>query len=90
MKMWIFNCQHVAQLVSESMDHKLSPGRRLGMRFHLLMCKHCARYKKQLYFIRQLISNNSSLISDSSPTTMDESAKKRLRQILSKSDQSKD
>ncbi len=90
MKMWIFNCQHVAQLVSESMDHKLSLGRRLGMRFHLLMCSHCARYKKQLHFIRRLISSNPSLITDSSLPTMDENAKKRLRQILSQSDQSKD
>ena len=90
MKMWVFNCQHVARLVSESMDHKLSPGRRLGMRFHLLMCNHCARYKKQLHFIRRLISNNFSPVPDSPPPTMDESAKKRLRQILSKSEQSRD
>ena len=90
MKMWVFNCQRVAQLVSESMDHNLSPGRRLGMKIHLLMCSHCSRYKKQLNFIRRLINNNPSLIADSSPPNMDESAKKRLRQIISKSNQSKD
>jgi len=90
MRMWIFNCQHVARLVSESMDHKLSPGRRLGVRFHLLMCNHCARYKKQLNFIRRVIGNQPSLKNYSPPLTMDENAKERLRQIISKSNQNKD
>jgi len=89
MRMWIFNCRHVARLVSESMDHKLSPGRRLGVRFHLLMCRHCARYKKQLHFIRRLISDQSSKLNDPS-LTMDESAKKRLRQIIAKNYRNKD
>ncbi len=90
MKIWVFNCQSVARLVSESMDHKLSPGRRLGVRFHLLMCRHCSRYQKQLHFIRRLFSSQSSFKSESSSVTMDKSAKKRLRQIVSKSNQSKD
>jgi len=90
MKMLIFNCQRVARLVSESMDHKLSPGRRLGMRFHLLMCRHCARYQKQLLFIRGLFSSQHSLKGDSPTVTMDKSSKKRLRQILSRSNQGKD
>jgi len=90
MKLWIFNCQHVAQLVSESMDHKLSPGRRLGMRFHLLMCRHCFRYKKQLYLIRRLISRQSSLMNDLPPRAMDENAKRRLRKIIAENNQNRD
>ncbi len=90
MRMWIFNCRHVARLVSESMDYKLSFGRRLGIRFHLLMCSHCARYKKQLYFIRRIISSHPSLMNDTTHLTMDENAKNRLRKIISKNNQSKD
>jgi len=89
MRIWMFNCRHVAQLVSESMDHKLSLSRRLGVRFHLLMCRHCARYGEQLRFIRRLIRNQLSSPIDPS-LTLDESAKKRLRQIIVKSSKNKE
>lgn len=89
MKMWMFNCRQIARLVSESMDRKLSPGRRLGVRFHLLMCRHCARYKKQLHLMRRLIRSRASDAKYSS-ITMDEQAKERLRQLINKKNQTKD
>jgi hypothetical protein len=90
MKMWMFNCRQIARLVSESMDRKLSPGRRLGMRFHLLMCRYCGRYNKQLYFLRRLIHSRASADAEYSSTAMDEQAKERLRQLINKKNQTKD
>jgi hypothetical protein len=73
---------NAASLVSESMDRKLRPGRRLGVRFHLIMCKHCARYKRQLNLTRRLITSESSFRTDHPGTTIDERAKKRLQQVI--------
>lgn len=53
MNHWMFNCEKVTHLVSESLDHKLPLYRQLGMRIHLLMCKFCSRYQKQLLFLRK-------------------------------------
>jgi hypothetical protein len=33
------------------MDSKPSLSRRMGIRFHLMMCKLCRRYQKQLLFM---------------------------------------
>ena len=90
MKMWMFNCRQIARLVSESMDRKLSPGRRLGVRFHLLMCRHCARYKKQLHLMRRLIRGHASAGAKYSSTAMDDQAKERLRRLINKKRQPKD
>jgi len=90
MKMWMFNCRQIARLVSESMDRKLPPGRRLGVRFHLLMCRHCARFSKQLHLIRRLIRSRASTDAKYSSTTMDEQAKERLRRLIDKKSETND
>ncbi len=79
MKIWLFNCKEVSHLVSESMDHKISVSKRMGVRFHLMMCKHCARFENQLTMIRSLLKNRST---DSTSLKMDEEVKKKITQSL--------
>ncbi len=55
MKMWMFNCKEVSKLVSQSMDRELSFSKRMGVRFHLMMCRYCARFGQQLKRIRVLL-----------------------------------
>jgi hypothetical protein len=50
-KHWIFNCKDISSLLSRSMDKKLPLSTRLGIKFHLMMCKFCRRYEKQLLII---------------------------------------
>ena len=54
MEHWMFNCKEVTRRVSESLDRDLPIHQRVGIRFHLLMCKFCSRYRKQLLFLREL------------------------------------
>ncbi len=49
--MSIFSCKESVRLASESLDHDLSLGRRLALRFHLLLCPPCARYQRHLLFL---------------------------------------
>ena len=51
----MLSCKDVTQLLSESMDTSLPIGKRVGMRLHLLMCKFCARYERQLLLIRETV-----------------------------------
>ena len=39
-------------MVSESMDEKFPLYRRILMTMHLMMCKYCHRFKKQLLILR--------------------------------------
>lgn len=82
MKMWMFNCKDISRLVSESMDRRLSWRQRLGIRFHLLMCRYCTRYQKQLLLLRRLLRQQAQPDQDTSLPTLDEAGKDRLRKII--------
>ncbi|NJD61213.1 MAG: zf-HC2 domain-containing protein [Deltaproteobacteria bacterium] len=49
----MLSCRDVTRLLSRSMDASLPVGKRIGVRFHLLICKFCARYRRQLLLIRK-------------------------------------
>jgi hypothetical protein len=49
----MLSCKDVTRLLSESMDATLPVGKRVGVRLHLLICKLCRRYERQLLLIRE-------------------------------------
>ncbi len=51
----MLSCRDITQLISESMDTSLPIGKRIGVRVHLLMCKFCARYERQLLLFRETL-----------------------------------
>lgn len=54
MNHWMFNCKEVTYMVSESMDRKLPFAQRMGIRMHLLMCRFCSRFRKQLLLLSKV------------------------------------
>jgi len=51
----MLSCKEATRLVSESLDRELPVRQRLSLRFHLMMCYLCRRYRKQLHFLRSLM-----------------------------------
>ena len=80
--MIMLNCRDTAQLVSESMDHRLPWQRRLQVRIHLFMCDNCARYKKQLRLLRQIFKKQAEPQADDSSPILNETVKDRLRKLV--------
>ena len=81
----MLSCKNVTQLLSESMDHSLPLGKRIGVRLHLLMCKFCARYERQLLLIRETVRR--LVATEEKPgeppgETLSEEAKERIRKSL--------
>jgi hypothetical protein len=83
MKVWMFNCREVSRLVSESMDRDLGILERTGIRFHLMMCRHCARFGQQLRWIRNMIRSQGEEVAQ--PLKMDPISKEELKKLLRKS-----
>lgn len=54
MTVWMFNCKKVSQRVSESLDHRLPLHQRAMIRLHLMMCKYCSRFRKQVLTLRDV------------------------------------
>jgi hypothetical protein len=55
------SCKKAAQLVSASMDRRLSTRERLSLGFHLLLCGMCRAYRRQLMLIRELLRDQMEL-----------------------------
>ncbi len=52
-------CKHATLLLSEAEERKLSTRERRGLRFHVLICTTCRRFKKQLRLLRLLLTQAS-------------------------------
>ena len=54
MSHWMFCCKDVSQKVSQSMDDSLPFHHRMAIRMHLMMCRYCARCRRQLLTLREM------------------------------------
>ena len=83
MNHWMFKCKEVTRMVSESLDRKLPLYQRIGVRIHLLMCKFCSRFKKQLLFLRETIRLHVERSKDTELSTkLPPEARERIRKSI--------
>jgi len=82
----MLSCKDVTQLLSESMDASLPIGKRIGVRLHLLICKFCLRYERQLLLIREAarrLAASDEPYGSLTGESLSEGAKERIRESLS-------
>jgi predicted anti-sigma-YlaC factor YlaD len=48
----MYSCKQATELMSLTLDGKLSLNQRVALKIHLFMCKLCSRCWKQLLFVR--------------------------------------
>lgn len=87
MNHWIFRCKDVSALISRSMDTRLPLTRRLGIRFHLMMCHFCREYKRQLRLMSLAMEKMDVSLSQDTPaqgrlTPLPEAAKARIKRRI--------
>ena len=51
----MLSCRDVTRRISESMDRPLTRRERRALRLHLLICRFCVRYERQLLLIRDTV-----------------------------------
>jgi len=74
-----FTCQEITRLVSESMDRTLPLIQKIKIRIHLGICKYCARFEKQVRFLRTICRKQEELPPE---TTLSAQARDRIRHAL--------
>jgi predicted anti-sigma-YlaC factor YlaD len=47
----MLNCKDASHLISQRLDRPLGRRERWGLRMHLLMCRYCRRFSRQLGLI---------------------------------------
>ena len=50
----MLTCKDASQLMSQSFDRRLSLMEKVGLRFHLMICKSCETAYRQLDFLNSL------------------------------------
>lgn len=64
----MLKCREVSELASRYVDHDLGMMMRAQIRLHLIMCKHCTRYVRQLRqtvaLLKEIAPREASLVDD--------------------------
>src|SRR6266481_1570518 len=75
-------CKTAARLQSEALDRKLPLRQRFGLRVHLLLCKWCRRYEKQIIFLRNAAHEHPDEMAEPAPKKLSVEARERIRKQL--------
>jgi len=75
-------CKTATRLQSEALDRKLPLRQRFGLRVHLLLCKWCRRYGKQITFLRNAAREHPDEMAEPVPQKLSAEARERIKQRL--------
>ena len=75
-------CKTAARLQSEALDHQLTLRQRLGLRIHLVLCKWCSRYGKQITFVQKVAHSHPDEVTTAVPQELSDEARERIRKQL--------
>ena len=76
------NCREATRLQSEALDHPLGLGQRIGLRIHLVLCKWCRRYGKQIGFLRSAAHRHEEHEQCLPPQSLTQEARERIKRRL--------
>lgn len=51
----MLTCKEVTLLISEAQDRKLALAERVHLEMHLVICRGCSNFKKQMAFLRDAV-----------------------------------
>jgi hypothetical protein len=78
----MLNCKQTSQLVSQSLDRRLTLQERFAMRLHLWLCKYCKRFNQQLLALRSGMQRMTKLIEEDTQLQMPSESKARIAKSL--------
>jgi hypothetical protein len=76
------NCQEAVRAQSEQLDHPLPRLTRIGLRLHLLLCKWCRRYGKQIRWLHQAAHNHDEKWAQTNASVLSKNARERMKRAL--------
>ena len=76
------NCREATRLQSEALDRPLGLGQRIGLRIHLVLCKWCRRYGKQIAFLRSAAHRHEEQDECLPPQSLPPEARERIKRRL--------
>jgi hypothetical protein len=75
------NCREASRAQSEAIDHPLPIAKRLGLWLHLLICKWCHRYGKQIRFLRVVACKE---LAEAAPQKLSSETRERIKAVIAR------
>jgi anti-sigma factor RsiW len=82
------DCKTITPTLGESLDRQLSTREKIEIRLHLFTCEACARYLKQVKFLREAVHLREKKLKEIEPLSsakLSDDAKLRLKNALKSS-----
>ena len=79
----MLSCKEIVKQASKNIDAELIWHERMGLKIHLMMCKSCSRYAKQLKFIQQAVFDLNEQNQTNKNIQLSTEAKGKISQALS-------
>ena len=80
------SCKEAARLESEAMDRSLGRMERLGLGFHMTMCKMCRVYRSQIALLSRISRQAGDMVMNRPDRALAPDVKERMKQRLTRSD----
>lgn len=76
------NCREASRLQSGQFERRLTFSQRVGLRTHLLLCRWCARYGRQLNFLRRAAQVPRDEVTSGQQATLSPAARERIKRAV--------
>jgi hypothetical protein len=76
------DCREASCAQSESLDHPLPFAKRVGLSLHLVLCRWCRRYGKQIRFLRVAAHEHPEEMAEAAPQKLSGEARDRIKRRL--------
>ena len=78
----MINCKQASQLISQSLDRKLSLRERFSLRLHTFICDACRRFGQQLLSLRFALKRMGEQVENDTGITLPPETKSRISQSI--------
>ncbi|MBD3219504.1 MAG: hypothetical protein GF310_14635 [candidate division Zixibacteria bacterium] len=79
----MISCDEASRLASKSLDTKLTPGEKMRMKMHLMACRFCRSFEKQIHAIRSILrSKSKEMTEDTEEKSLSTEARERLENSI--------
>lgn len=76
------SCKEATRLQSDALDRPLGLRQRIGLGIHLLLCKWCRRYGRQIEFLRSIAPQHENHEPGLPPQSLRPEARERIKRRL--------
>lgn len=83
----MMDCKYAGEWLSQAQDVRLGWRRRLGLRFHLLLCSACREFARQLALLRQAARAVSRLTENDPEVVLSDTARRRIGSAIAEAQQ---